>query len=66
MIQLRKKEFILTFVTIKDKRKSTKLLEVKVFKFSFQSGKDTGSGINDYVTGLFDQTLSWKDIKWLK
>ena len=29
------------------------------------SGK-SGSGINDYVTSLFDQTLTWKDITWLK
>ena len=29
------------------------------------SGK-SGSGINDYVTSLFDQSLTWKDIQWLK
>ena len=29
-----------------------------------QKGK--GSGINDYVASLFDQTLSWKDVQWLK
>ena len=26
----------------------------------------SGSGINDYVTSLFDQALTWKDIDWLK
>ena len=26
----------------------------------------SGSGINDYVTSLFDQSLTWKDIEWLK
>eukprot|EP00095_Tigriopus_kingsejongensis_P000169 maker-scaffold487_size158652-snap-gene-0.44 protein:Tk00169 transcript:maker-scaffold487_size158652-snap-gene-0.44-mRNA-1 annotation:"e3 ubiquitin-protein ligase rfwd2-like" len=25
-----------------------------------------GSGINNYVASLFDQTLSWKDVAWLK
>ena len=25
-----------------------------------------GSGINDYVASLFDPTLSWKDVEWLK
>ena len=25
-----------------------------------------GSGIGAYVTSLFDQTLSWKDVEWLK
>ncbi|KAL0895619.1 hypothetical protein ABMA27_011710 [Loxostege sticticalis] len=29
-----------------------------------QSGK--GSGLNNYVQNLFDKTLSWDDIKWLK
>ena len=29
------------------------------------SGK-SGSGINDYVTSLFDQTLTWQDVQWLK
>jgi (S)-2-hydroxy-acid oxidase len=28
------------------------------------SGK--GSGINEYVTSLFDQTLTWEDVGWLK
>ena len=26
----------------------------------------SGSGINDHVTSLFDQSMSWKDIGWLK
>lgn len=26
----------------------------------------TGSGLNEYVNELFDQTLSWKDVTWLK
>ena len=26
----------------------------------------SGSGINDYVTSLFDQTLTWQDVQWLK
>lgn len=26
----------------------------------------SGSGINNYVASLFDQTLSWKDVAWLK
>ena len=25
-----------------------------------------GSGINAYVASLFDQTLSWNDVAWLK
>lgn len=25
-----------------------------------------GSGLNEYVTSLFDATLSWDDVKWLK
>lgn len=25
-----------------------------------------GSGINNYVASLFDQSLSWKDVQWLK
>lgn len=25
-----------------------------------------GSGINEYVTSQFDQTLNWNDVKWLK
>lgn len=25
-----------------------------------------GSGINNYVTSLFDPTLEWNDIKWLQ
>lgn len=25
----------------------------------------TGSGINDYVTKQFDQSLNWDDVKWL-
>ena len=24
------------------------------------------SGINEYVSSLFDQSLTWKDVKWLK
>lgn len=26
----------------------------------------TGSGLNEYVTALFDASLSWDDVKWLK
>ncbi|XP_046818746.1 peroxisomal (S)-2-hydroxy-acid oxidase GLO1 [Vespa crabro] len=26
----------------------------------------TGSGLNEYVNKMFDQSLSWKDITWLK
>ncbi|KYQ51788.1 Hydroxyacid oxidase 1 [Trachymyrmex zeteki] len=26
----------------------------------------TGSGLNEYVTALFDTSLSWDDVKWLK
>jgi len=26
----------------------------------------TGSGLNEYVTALFDASVSWDDIKWLK
>ena len=25
-----------------------------------------GSGINEYVSSLFDQSLTWKDLEWLK
>ena len=25
-----------------------------------------GSGINEYVASLFDQSLTWKDVEWLK
>ena len=25
-----------------------------------------GSGINEYVASLFDQSLTWEDVKWLK
>jgi (S)-2-hydroxy-acid oxidase len=25
-----------------------------------------GSGLNNYVNRLFDQSLEWKDIKWLQ
>lgn len=28
------------------------------------SGK--GSGINEYVASLFDQSLTWEDVAWLK
>lgn len=28
-------------------------------------GKDTTSGINQYVTERFDRSLTWKDVKWL-
>ena len=31
--------------------------------FLSQSG---GSGINNYVASLFDPTLSWKDVEWLR
>ena len=32
-----------------------------------EKGKEkSGSGINDYVTSLFDQALTWNDLKWLK
>ena len=27
---------------------------------------EKGSGINNYVASLFDQSLSWKDVAWLK
>ncbi|CAG9830777.1 unnamed protein product [Diabrotica balteata] len=27
---------------------------------------EKGSGLNNYVTDLFDATISWEDIKWLK
>lgn len=47
-----------------------------MFSFSlanFQGLKATGiqnskqgSGLNNYVTGLFDATLNWEDVKWLK
>ena len=33
---------------------------------SEKGAEKSGSGINDYVTSLFDQTLTWKDITWLK
>ena len=33
---------------------------------SEKGGEKSGSGINDYVTSLFDQALTWKDISWLK
>lgn len=26
----------------------------------------TGSSLNEYVTALFDASLSWDDVKWLK
>lgn len=26
----------------------------------------TGSGLNEYVSELFDASLSWDDVKWLK
>lgn len=26
----------------------------------------SGSGLNEYVTELFDSSLTWKDVKWLK
>lgn len=25
-----------------------------------------GSGLNNYVDGLFDASLQWKDVEWLK
>ena len=32
-----------------------------------EKGSDkSGSGINDYVSSLFDQALTWQDISWLK
>jgi (S)-2-hydroxy-acid oxidase len=27
---------------------------------------ESGSGLNNYVNRLFDQSLEWKDIKWLQ
>ncbi|XP_067014362.2 uncharacterized protein Hao [Anabrus simplex] len=27
---------------------------------------ESGSGINEYVNNLFDQSISWEDVKWLK
>lgn len=27
---------------------------------------ESGSGLSEYVNSLFDQSLTWKDIKWLK
>ena len=36
-------------------------LETKV-----TTGNKEGSGIGAYVASLFDQTLSWKDVEWLK
>ena len=33
---------------------------------SEKGGSKSGSGINDYVTSLFDQALTWQDIAWLK
>lgn len=27
---------------------------------------DRGSGLNEYVNELFDQALTWEDVKWLK
>ena len=33
---------------------------------SEKGGAKSGSGINDYVTSLFDQALTWQDIAWLK
>ena len=40
-------------------------LDYRANKSEKGTGK-SGSGINDYVTSLFDQTLTWKDITWLK
>lgn len=31
-----------------------------------KSAKDTGSGLEAYVTSYFDSNLSWKDIEWLR
>lgn len=28
--------------------------------------KGEGSGLNNYVQGLFDPSLTWKDVKWLQ
>ncbi|KAI4498468.1 hypothetical protein M0802_006403 [Mischocyttarus mexicanus] len=30
------------------------------------TSSETGSGLNEYVTELFDPSLSWKDVAWLK
>jgi len=27
---------------------------------------ESGSGIGEYVQTLFDQSLTWDDVKWLK
>lgn len=27
---------------------------------------ENGSGLNEYIKNLFDDSLSWKDIAWLK
>jgi len=27
---------------------------------------ESGSGISEYVQTLFDQSLTWDDVKWLK
>lgn len=32
---------------------------------STQVESQGGSGINEYVTRLFDQSLTWKDLEWL-
>ena len=30
------------------------------------NSSDGGSGINEYVASLFDQSLTWRDVAWLK
>ncbi len=39
--------------------------ETQANKSEAGKGK-SGSGINDYVSSLFDQSLTWQDITWLK
>ena len=45
--------------------RSQHTIDFRANKSEKGTGK-SGSGINDYVTSLFDQTLTWKDITWLK
>ena len=49
---------------------SVKWQQTSIFVFranrSEKGAGKSGSGINDYVTSLFDQTLTWQDVQWLK
>lgn len=51
---------------VKNKFKLPDHLELRNFTGDMGIVKSAGgSGINEYVASQFDQTITWKDVKWL-